>query len=107
MRRAIAISIVLGAISLSGFGCAWVKLTPRGEQVREETAENVVGCQDIGTAYGKTRTTALGLPRDKEVVRDEQVKLAQNQAALIGGDTVVQDGPPSGGTLNFKVYRCH
>jgi hypothetical protein len=105
MRKAIAISIVLGAVSLPG--CLWVKPTAAGEKVREETAENVVGCQEVGTAYGKTRTS-FGLPRNKDVIREEQVNLARNRAAQIGGDTIVQAGPAlADGTLNFTVYRCH
>jgi hypothetical protein len=102
MRRVIVIATVLAVAA----GCAWVKPTAGGEQVREETAANVGSCQEVGSAYGKTRTS-VGLPRNQEVIRDEQVTLARNQAARIGGDTIVQDGAPTpDGTLNFKVYRC-
>jgi hypothetical protein len=101
MRRVIVIATVLAVA-----GCAWVKPTAGGEQVREETAANVGSCQEVGSAYGKTRTS-VGLPRNQDVIRDEQVTLARNQAARIGGDTIVQDGAPTAdGTLNFKVYRC-
>ncbi len=106
MRRTLAIVIALGTMSLVGAGCAWVKLTPAGENVVEATAADVSACQELGTASGTTRTS-VGLPRDKEVIRDEQVRLARNQAALIGGDTIVQAGPPQGGMLSFTVYRCH
>jgi hypothetical protein len=104
MRRVIVIATVLAAAAVAG--CAWVKPTAGGEKVREETAANVGSCQEVGSAYGKTRTS-VGLPRNQDVIRDEQVTLARNQAARIGGDTIVQDGAPTAdGTLNFKVYRC-
>jgi hypothetical protein len=106
MRRTFAIVVALSAISLAGAGCSWVKTTPGGAQVVEATAADVSGCQELGTASGTTRTS-VGLPRDKDVIRDEQVTLARNQAALIGGDTIVQAGPPQGGMLSFTVYRCH
>ena len=86
--------------------CTWVKPTSRGAQVHEATAADAAGCERIGTASGTTRASALGLPRDKEIVRSEQVTLAQNQAAVLGGDTIVANGPPQGGTLDFIVYRC-
>jgi hypothetical protein len=88
-------------------GCAWVKTTPGGDQVREATAAEVGSCEEIGTAVGSTQATAAGIPRNKEVMRDEQITLARNRAAQIGGDTIVQSGPPSGGTLSFIVYKCH
>ena len=106
MRRTFAIAFLLGATALSVFGCTWVKTTPGGEQVTEATAADIGGCREIGTAAGTTRTS-VGLPRKKEIIRDEQVTLARNQAALIGGDTIVQAGPAQGGTLSFIVYRCH
>lgn len=106
MRRVLAIVIALGTTSLVGAGCSWVKTTPGGAKIVEATAADVVGCQEIGTASGTTRTS-VGLPRDKEVIREEQLTLARNQAALIGGDTIVQAGPPQGGMLSFTVYRCH
>ncbi len=86
-------------------GCTWVKPSAKGAQVREATAEEVAGCQRIGTASGTTRTSVV-LPRDKDKIRTEQVTLARNQAAVLGGDTVVADGPPDGGTQAFIVYRC-
>jgi hypothetical protein len=85
--------------------CTWVKPTAGGAQVREATAADVAGCEEIGTASGTTQAS-VGLPRDKEIVRSEQVTLARNQAAVIGGDTIVANGPPQGGMLAFIVYRC-
>jgi Domain of unknown function (DUF4156) len=102
-RRMIWVSALL---LCSVTACAWVKPTPGGAQVREATAAEVAGCEELGTASGTTQATAAGLPRNKEVVRDEQVTLARNQAAVIGGDTIVANGPPQGGMLAFIVYRC-
>ena len=108
MRRTLGIvfASALFASAMFGSGCAWVKTTPGGEQVREATAADVGACTEVGTAVGTTQATAAGIPRNKDVIREEQVTLARNRAAQIGGDTIVQSGPPSGGTLTFTVYRC-
>jgi hypothetical protein len=74
--------------------------------VRVATADQVYNCERLGTIAANTRATALGLPRDKEVVRDEQVALARNDAPSLGGDTIVADGPSNAGTQSFVVYRC-
>ena len=103
MRRTLAIVV---AAALLATGCSWVKTTPGGEQVREATAAEVSGCQDVGVAVASTQATAAGLPRDKGVIRDEQVTLARNRAAQIGGDTIVPNGPSSEGTQSFIVYKC-
>lgn len=85
--------------------CTWVKPSAGGAKVQEATVADVAGCERIGTASGTTRAS-VGLPRNKGIVRSEQVTLAQNQAAVLGGDTIVANGPPQGGTLDFIVYRC-
>jgi hypothetical protein len=103
MRRTLAI-VVAAAFLVTG--CSWVKTTPGGEQVREATAAEVSGCQDVGVAVASTQAKAAGIPRDKDVIRDEQVTLARNRAAQIGGDTIVPNGPSSEGKQSFIVYKC-
>jgi hypothetical protein len=105
MRRSLAIAFAMTA-TLALAGCSWVKTTPGGEEVREATAADVGACQEVGTAVASTQATAAGLPRNKDVIRDEQVTLARNRAAQIGGDTIVETGPASNGTATFTVYRC-
>jgi Domain of unknown function (DUF4156) len=58
------------------------------------------------------------IPRDRDVIRDEQTRLARNRAADLGGNTIVEDYPtsrpetataapkPTKDTLTFLVYRC-
>ncbi|MCX7065389.1 MAG: DUF4156 domain-containing protein [Proteobacteria bacterium] len=103
MRRVIGVLCVVAMFGAPG--CQWIKPSTGGAQVREATAAEVGACQELGTASGTTKTS-LGLPRNKDVVRDEQVTLARNRASEIGGDTIVQSGPAAGGTLSFIVYRC-
>lgn len=103
MRRIIV--VLLAAAVFGTPGCLWIKPSAGGAQVREATAADVGTCQELGTASGTTKTS-LGLPRNKDVIRNEQVTLARNRASEIGGDTIVQSGPATGGRLSFIVYRC-
>lgn len=104
-RRAASTLFALGL--LVGVGaCAWVKLTPAGQSVREANADEVSACEHIGGVSATTKDKIV-LQRNAEVMREEQVTLARNQAATIGGDTIVAKGPPQGPTLQFDVYRCH
>jgi len=97
----IALGLLIGVAS-----CTWVKLTPAGAAVKEASPDQVTACEHIG-GVGATTKDRIGLQRNAEVIRKEQVTLAQNQAATIGGDTIVAKGPAQGPTLQFDVYRCH
>lgn len=103
--RALRVAFVLCLLTCVA-ACTWVKLTPAGAAVKEASADQVAGCERIGGVAATTKDRVL-LQRDAEVVRKEQVTLAQNQAATIGGDTIVAKAPTPGPTLQFDVYRCH
>jgi len=117
VRRATFALCVLITASAVG-ACSWVQLTAGGDRVRVATPADVGGCEEIGTASGTTQARFFGLiPRDQQVIRDEQTRLARNRAADLGGNTIVEDFPtsrpapsdgpkPSKDTLTFLVYRC-
>ena len=103
LRRTLAI---VSLRRLFAAGCSWVKTTPGGEQVRRSNGGRRRRMSGSRHRVGHHASNAAGIPRNKDVIREEQVTLARNQAAQIGGDTIVQSGAPSGGTLTFTVYRC-
>ncbi|HTO58361.1 MAG TPA: DUF4156 domain-containing protein [Pseudomonadales bacterium] len=117
VRRPLFALGVVAAASIVG-ACSWVQLTAGGDRVRVATPADVASCEEIGTASGTTEARFFGLiPRDQEVIRDEQTRLARNRAADLGGNTIVEDFPtsrptpsdgpkPSKDTLTFLVYRC-
>jgi hypothetical protein len=118
VRRSLFALVVLVAASIVG-ACSWVQLTAGGDRVRVATPAEVTACQELGTASGTTTARFFGvIPRDQDVIRDEQTRLARNRAADLGGDTIVEDFPtsrpepaadapkPSKDTLTFLVYRC-
>ena len=114
MRRATFVLIPLLASA-----CTWVQPTAGSKNVRVATPAEVAGCEELGTASGTTMSRFFGLiPRDGDVIREEQTQLARNRAADLGGNTIVEDFPsappqpasnakkPSKDTLTFRVYRC-
>jgi hypothetical protein len=105
MSRRMPAAVVLPALVLAFGGCTWVDLTRPGEQVRHAQATEVVGCDRIGTATARTKDRFI-VPRNRDKVADELLTLGRNEAAQLGGNTVVEQGPPENGAQVFDVYRC-
>ena len=86
-------------------GCTFVDLTRPGELVRDAQATEVIVCERIGTATARTQDRFI-VQRNPEKVADELLTLARNEAANLGGNTIVEQGPPEAGAQVFDVYRC-
>ena len=98
------ISTLVCAVALLG-GCTWVKLTEAGAGVAQADAADVTGCRQVGTVSAQTRDKVL-IKRGGPKVREELLVLARNKAADLGGDTIVPQGPPEGGSQDFRVFAC-
>jgi len=104
-RKTIATGIVMALLLASG--CAWVRLTPEGESVRVVSADAVATCQRIGATHSKTSERAGIFARSPGKIDEEVEFLARNEAANMGGDAIVPQGPTSkDGRRSFDVYRC-
>ena len=104
MTRQINHFALVAALATLG-GCTWVDLTRAGEQVRHVQATEVIACERIGTATSHTKARFI-VARNQDKVADELLALGRNEAALLGGNTVVEQGPPENGAQVFDVYRC-
>jgi len=94
------------ALLVAVIGCTWVPLTSEGENVRIRRASEVAACEKLGTTTSKTADRVVLFARTDRKVHDELESLARNEAAEMGGDTVVPTGPVSEGRQAFDVYRC-
>jgi len=103
MRLRIAIAVAGGALALS---CSWVKVSERGQAIRVARAEEVAGCVAKGRAHAQTTDRVLIFARRREPVRSELESLARNEAALMGGDTVVPATGIERGRQSFDVFAC-
>ncbi len=87
-------------------GCSWVDLKPQAEKVRVLDPEEVGRCREVGRVVAKTKDKIGFIARSKDTVKEEVHCLARNNAADLGGDTIVPSGPLINGEQAFKVYRC-
>lgn len=93
--------VALGVVS-----CAWVKTTPRGQEVELLTEADVVNCVKKGVTSSKTLSRIILIPRNRQKVYNELVTLAKNEAAVMQGDSIVPQGEVKKGALDFVVYHC-
>ena len=87
-------------------GCTWVKPTDGGKQVTLVKAFNVKNCTKIGTTTSTVKSKIGSIERSPEKVANELIALAQNQAADLGGDSIVALTPAENGSMEFAIYRC-
>jgi len=87
-------------------GCAWVDLKPQADKVRILAAQEVGRCRELGRVSTVTAAKVGFIARGKDTVQEEVYRLARNNAADMGGDSVVAIGPLIEGEQAFKVYRC-
>ena len=97
---------IAGVAALAG-GCTWVKLTEPGGGVRVGTVAQVSACKKLGATHAKTSTRVAFFSRSPQKIDSELESLARNEAAEMGGDTIVAQGPASSeGRRSFDVFRC-
>lgn len=87
--------------------CTWVKPDEAGSRVRVAYDGNVAGCTKVGEIGVGVRDRLMpGIERNPLKVRDELESLARNEAAGLGGDTIVAVDEPRGGEQRFTAWRC-
>lgn len=102
--RSWSVLALAGIFMLSG--CAWVKPTLDSQEVIYQPAEAVSQCRRVGIARVKTLSKFVIVPRSEDLIRNELITLAKNEAVIMQGDTVAPDGPLEDGAQAFGVYRC-
>ena len=86
--------------------CTWVKTTPEGANVRVAQASEITNCESKGEITASLKSRVGGFERKPGKVAGELETLARNEAATMGGDTVVPSSPVKDGRQSFGVYRC-
>jgi len=93
-------------ISFMLAGCQFVPLTPGGEKARVLSAAEVQQCKKVGNTTASVKGDVLGIKRQETVVAEELERLARNNAAAMGGDTVVPASDIVRGSQLFNIYKC-
>lgn len=86
--------------------CQFVPLTEGGEKARVLSAPEVQQCQKVGNTTASVKDEIIGIPRQETVIAQELTRLARNNAAVMGGDTVVPASEIVRGTQLFNIYKC-
>lgn len=102
LDRVFGASLVL----LSVASCTWVTPTSSSQSIVLLEQHQVVNCAKKGVTSVKTLNKIAFIPRSREKVFAELVALAKNEAAVLGGDTVVAEAVGADGGQSFGVYRC-
>jgi DhnA family fructose-bisphosphate aldolase class Ia len=100
--------LLLFGAAMSSSGCTWVPLAPEAESVQVAPSQDAVtDCKKLGVVHSQTRARIGFFARSEEKISDELTALARNNAAEMGADSIVADGPPSvDGRQRFIAYRC-
>ena len=96
-------TVLLGALALA---CTWVKLTEGGQAVRVAKQGEAAGCESKGRTHAQTTDRVVIFARRDQPIQLELESLARNEAALMGGDTIVPATSIERGRQTFDVYRC-
>jgi hypothetical protein len=87
-------------------GCTWVKLTNGGAGVQVANMTEVSECRRIGKTRSITKASIGGVSRNSEKVDDETTTIARNEAAHMGGNTIVIGDELTAGEREFLVFSC-
>ena len=87
-------------------GCTWVKVSEEGAQVRVVQPHELGGCKRLASTTSKGVDHIMAAKRIDEVVERELRDMARNEAARIGGDTIVAESTIEDGRQTFGVYKC-
>ncbi len=106
MDRKTARIITLLAIAVSLQACTWVKPTEGGDTVVVAQAQGINNCERKGAVDSVLKSQVAGVQRNATKVAGELETLARNEAARMGGDTIVAESKIQDGAQTFGVYRC-
>ena len=84
----------------------WVQVTSEGQTVRLVAADVPTNCDRIGRVQAQTLGRLVGIERGAERLQDELARIARNEAADAGGNTIVPESQITDGQQTFGVYRC-
>lgn len=100
------IAVVASSILLMS-ACSWVDLSDAGTQVLVRTHDQARDCEKLGSTSASVKSNIWFYDRKPQKMATELQTLARNEAAKMGGNTIVIDSAITGGAQRFRVYKCH
>lgn len=87
--------------------CTWVELDPAAEQIALVSTEQVVNCKRLSHVTAKVLDGVGFIGRSEKKVAQELATIARNEAARLGGDTIVPASDIVDGRQHFGVFVCN
>jgi hypothetical protein len=87
--------------------CSWVDLEDAARQVALVGPQDITECQQLSHVTAKVMDGMGPFSRNKAKMGEELATIARNEAARLGGDTVVPSSSIVDGRQHFTVYRCN
>lgn len=92
---------------LSLTACTWVDMSPEGKQVMLVKPANVTSCRHLGVTTSTVKGSIGNLNRPEHKVTEELQAMAKNQAAVMGGDSIIaKNETRTQSSMAFDVYKC-
>jgi hypothetical protein len=98
---------LVGFLLVTMSACSWVKPIEGASKVAVLQVDEVSQCQKLGS----TSTSALAevgfYQRDAVDIKQDLIKIAQNEAIRMQGNTIVANSELIDGRMGFDIYRCN
>ncbi len=101
------LSLTLLAVAALTSSCTWVKVSEAGSNIAVANSVNVRGCKNLSEVTVSVTSKVGFFKRDADKVATELTSLARNEAAGLGGDTIVPSSAIENGKQSFNVYKCN
>ncbi len=98
---------LLGIVLISMSACSWINPIEGAEKVAVLQSDEVSHCEKLGSSSTTTLHKVGFYHRDTEAMKKELIKLAQNEAIKMHGNTIVPNSKLIDGQMNFDIYRCN
>jgi|SRR5690554_8016193 len=87
-------------------GCSWVELEDEAQQVVLGAPQDITECQQLSHVTASVMKGMGPFSRSQNKISQELSTIARNEAARLGGDTVVPSSSITDGRQHFTVYQC-
>ncbi|WP_041521781.1 DUF4156 domain-containing protein [Gilvimarinus agarilyticus] len=98
-------SLLLASVCLMA-SCSWVELEEDARQVTLAAPQDITQCKQISHVTASVMDGMGPFTRSEGKMSEELATMARNEAAQLGGDTVVPSSSIVDGRQHFTVYRC-
>jgi len=99
--------LLVAILTVACSSCSWVKLTDAGKTVHVANIGEVTSCEQLGEATAHVLDKVGFVRRSRAKQARELATLARNEAAGMGGNTIVAVSDIEDGGRKFRVYRCN